>query len=68
MIKYEHMPELNRPILIEGLPGIGNVGKIACDFLCEKIDAKKFATIYSESFIEIFRYIYCILSCHTVNY
>ena len=49
-IKYDSIPELNRPILIEGLPGIGNVGKIAADFLCEKLEAKKFASIYSESF------------------
>ena len=49
-IRYNENPELNRPILIEGLPGIGNVGKIAADFLCEKLGGKKFATIYSESF------------------
>lgn len=47
---YEEEPELEKPILIEGLPGIGNVGKIAADFLCEKLNAKKFATIYSDSF------------------
>lgn len=29
-------PKLNSPILIEGLPGIGNVGKIAADFLVEE--------------------------------
>ena len=49
-IRYNENPELNRPILIEGLPGIGNVGKIAADYLCEKLNGKKFATIYSESF------------------
>ena len=49
-VRYDLNPDLKRPILIEGLPGIGNVGKIAADFLCEKIGAEKFATIYSESF------------------
>ena len=49
-VRYDSNPELDRPILIEGLPGIGNVGKIAADFICEKIETKKFATIYSESF------------------
>ena len=49
-IRYDSFPELKKPILIEGLPGIGNVGKIAADFLCEKIGAERFATIYSESF------------------
>ncbi len=27
------IPETNNPILIGGLPGIGNVGKIAADYL-----------------------------------
>ena len=49
-VRYDFHPDLNRPILIEGLPGIGNVGKIAADYLCEKLDAKKFASVYSESF------------------
>ncbi|MEM4268367.1 MAG: PAC2 family protein [Candidatus Woesearchaeota archaeon] len=40
-------PILKRPILIEGLPGIGNVGKIAADFIVEKISAKKIYVISS---------------------
>jgi uncharacterized protein (TIGR00162 family) len=40
-------PSLENPILIEGLPGIGNVGKIAVDFMVEKLNAKKLYTIYS---------------------
>ena len=48
-IRYDSYPELDRPILIEGLPGIGNVGKITADFLCEKLGGKKFASVYSES-------------------
>lgn len=49
-IKYESKPKLEKPIVIEGLPGVGNVGKIAADFLCEKLKAKKFATVYSDAF------------------
>lgn len=49
-IRYDSNPVLDRPILIEGLPGIGNVGKIVADTLCEKLGAKKFASVYSESF------------------
>lgn len=49
-IKFDFMPELKRPILVEGLPGVGNVGKIAADHLCEKLNGKKFATVYSDSF------------------
>ncbi len=40
-------PRLDNPILIEGLPGIGNVGKIAVDFMIEKLNATKLYTIYS---------------------
>jgi uncharacterized protein len=32
---------LKRPILVEGLPGIGNVGKIALDYIAEEMKAKK---------------------------
>jgi len=49
VVKYE-TPDLNAPILIEGLPGVGNVGKIAADHLAEKLNAKKFAEIYSKHF------------------
>lgn len=38
---------LENPILIEGLPGIGNVGKIAVDFMIEKLAAEKLYTVYS---------------------
>lgn len=34
-------PKLKTPILIEGLPGIGNVGKVAVDFIIEELKAKK---------------------------
>jgi uncharacterized protein len=34
------IPKLKKPVLIEGLPGIGNVGKIAVDFLVDKLKAE----------------------------
>jgi len=34
-------PRLNSPIMVEGLPGIGNVGKIVVDFIVEKLKAVK---------------------------
>ncbi|MFQ6136280.1 MAG: proteasome assembly chaperone family protein [Candidatus Hydrothermarchaeales archaeon] len=43
-------PELESPTLVEGLPGIGNVGKIATMHLIEELKAKKFATLYSPMF------------------
>ena len=43
-------PKLKNPILIEGLPGIGNVGKLAVEHLIENIGAVKFAELYSKDF------------------
>jgi uncharacterized protein len=42
--------ELKDPILVEGLPGVGNVGKLAADYLREQLPAKPLATIYSKFF------------------
>ncbi len=42
--------KLNNPILIEGLPGLGNVGKIAADFIVDKLNAKKIYDISSFTF------------------
>lgn len=50
MVKYYEEPKLNNPILVEGLPGVGNVGKLAVDHLVDKLGAKKFASIFSKHF------------------
>ncbi len=42
--------KISKPILIEGLPGIGNVGKIATDFIVDKLKAKKIFEITSYKF------------------
>jgi putative transposase len=44
------IPELKNPILIEGLPGIGNVGKIAVDFMIDELKAKQFLENMSLAF------------------
>jgi uncharacterized protein (TIGR00162 family) len=49
-IEYSSQPKLVDPILIEGLPGVGNVGKLAAEHLIDKLKAKKFANIYSRFF------------------
>ena len=50
-VKYTtKKPELKNPILIEGLPGIGNVGKLAVEHLIDSINAVKFAELYSKDF------------------
>ncbi|UCH89434.1 MAG: proteasome assembly chaperone family protein [Thermoplasmata archaeon] len=49
-VEYISEPKLTDPILIEGLPGVGNVGKLAAEHLIDKLKAKKFANIYSRFF------------------
>jgi len=51
MIKYVgKKPKLKNPLFIEGLPGIGNVGKVAVEHLIEMVKATKFAELYSKDF------------------
>ena len=42
--------ELENPIFIEALPGLGHVGKLAADHMIDELDATKFAEIYSPTF------------------
>lgn len=42
--------EVKNPILIEGLPGLGMVGKIAVNFLAKQLKAKKIGELYSPHF------------------
>jgi hypothetical protein len=44
------VPKLRDAILIEGLPGIGNVGKLAVDFLIDELKPKKIYEFFSYSF------------------
>lgn len=44
-------PKLKNPIFIEGLPGVGNVGRIAAGYLVEELKAKKFAELFSSHFM-----------------
>ncbi|MCS7094081.1 MAG: proteasome assembly chaperone family protein [Candidatus Aenigmarchaeota archaeon] len=46
-------PKLKRPIFIEGLPGVGNVGRVAAGYLIEELKAKKFAELISSHFMPI---------------
>jgi uncharacterized protein (TIGR00162 family) len=49
-IEVYEKPELNDPVLIEGLPGIGFVANISALHLIKKLKAKRFAEIVSASF------------------
>jgi len=49
--KHEkNKPRLKDAVLIEGLPGIGNVSKLAIDFLVSEKKAKKYIDIHSDVF------------------
>jgi hypothetical protein len=49
-IKVFEKPKLKNPIMVVGLPGIGNIGRVAVGYLIEELKAKKFAELYSEHF------------------
>lgn len=42
--------ELEDPILIEGLPGVGHVGKLVAEHMVEELDTEKIVEIYSPHF------------------
>lgn len=43
-------PDLEDPILIEGLPGVGHVGKLAAEHLIEEFPSTLVRSVYSEHF------------------
>ncbi|HET6405886.1 MAG TPA: proteasome assembly chaperone family protein [Candidatus Thermoplasmatota archaeon] len=49
-IDITEMPDVRDAVFVEGLPGVGNVGKLAADHLIERLGATKFATVTSKYF------------------
>jgi len=49
-VKETTKVELKNPILIEGLPGLGIVGKIVARYLVRQLKAQRFAELYSPHF------------------
>ena len=49
-IKIFERPKLKNPLLLVGLPGVGNIGRVAIGYLVSELKAKKFASMYSEWF------------------
>jgi hypothetical protein len=47
-LEYLHKPKLKQPVMIAGLPGIANVGKLAIEFLIHQLRARKFLEFHSE--------------------
>ena len=50
VIRTVEKVQLRDPVLVEGLPGVGNVGKLAADYLRDQLHAKPLATIFSKFF------------------
>jgi hypothetical protein len=50
IIRYLDRPKLRDPVMVEGLPGVGNVGKLAAEHLIDQVKATKFAEIFSKYF------------------
>jgi len=50
IVEIEEMHGLRNPVFIEGLPGIGFVGKLAAEYMVETLKAKKVAEVYSHHF------------------
>lgn len=48
---HKEMPKLKNPVFVEGLPGVGNVGRIAAGYLAEQLEAKEFAELFSPHFL-----------------
>ncbi|MCL5428023.1 MAG: proteasome assembly chaperone family protein [Candidatus Marsarchaeota archaeon] len=46
-IYYDKKQELKEPVLIVGLPGIGNVGSLVAEHIRNELDGKKYAVLYS---------------------
>lgn len=44
-------PKLKNPVMVVGLPGVGNVGRIAAGYLIEELKATKFAELNSSHFM-----------------
>ena len=49
-VRFSEKPSLKDPIFIEGLPGVGNVGKLAAEHLIDQLKAVKFVDIVSKYF------------------
>lgn len=49
-VKEVEKIKLNKPVMIEGLPGVGNVGKLVAEHIVHELEAKKMFEIYSTHF------------------
>ncbi len=52
-IKVLEKVRMKNPILVEGLPGIGNVGRVAAGYLVSELKMRKIAELYSPHFLPL---------------
>src|SRR4030043_4849 len=50
VVVFKEKPNLKDPVFVEGLPGVGNVGKLAAEHLVDQLKAVKFAELFSKFF------------------
>jgi uncharacterized protein len=50
VIRIHKEPKVKSPIFVEGLPGVGNVGKLAAEHLIDELKAIRFADVLSKDF------------------
>lgn len=50
VVVFKEKPVLKDPVFVEGLPGVGNVGKLAAEHLVDQLKAVKFAELFSKYF------------------
>ena len=49
-VELEKEPEVENPILLEGLAGIGHIGRNSVSYLAEHLGAEKLGEIHSHHF------------------
>ncbi len=49
-VEWLDRPDLDDPVFIEGLPGVGHVGKLAAEYLIEELDGEQVCRVYSTHF------------------
>ena len=49
-IEWRHQPDLEDPVFVEGLPGVGHVGKLAAEYLIDELDGELVCRVYSTHF------------------
>ena len=66
-VKVIEKVKLKKPIFVQGLPGIGNVGRVAAGYLVSELKMKKFAEMYSRHFLPLVLLhndaVACLLKC-----